>query len=74
MTLQLTAKGLISGLTAQTTFTDGSDTWVGGASGVPNDWNTGANWSGGVPGNGDDVIIPGSLAFTRYSLTDRVSV
>ena len=63
MTLQLTATGLTSGLMAQATFTDGSDTWIGGASGAPNDWNTAANWSGGVPGNGDDVIIPGSLTF-----------
>ena len=38
-------------------------TWVGGAAGKTNDWNTAANWSPtGVPAALDAPIIPGSLA------------
>lgn len=33
-------------------------TWTGAASSV---WNNNSNWSGGVPGNSDTAIIPGSL-------------
>jgi hypothetical protein len=33
-------------------------TWVGGAAGKTNDWNTAANWSpSGVPAAGDDITI-----------------
>jgi hypothetical protein len=34
-------------------------TWTGGAN---SNWNTPANWSGGVPGPGDNVTIPAGLA------------
>ncbi len=50
----LTATGMTSGLTAQTTFTDGiiTSTATGGA------WATGATWVGGaVPAAGDTVVI-----------------
>ncbi len=63
-TLQLMATGLTSGLTAQMTFTDAGKTWVGGASGAPNDWGTAANWSpSGVPVSNDDVTIPATNSF-----------
>jgi hypothetical protein len=40
-----------------------SKTWVGGATGKTNDWNTAANWSpSGVPAASDTPIIPGALA------------
>jgi hypothetical protein len=79
-TLQLTATGLTSGLTAQTTFTDATKTWVGGSSGHETDWNTAANWSpSGVPAGGDDVtitsgktyypILTNGQSFTIRSLT-----
>jgi len=35
-----------------------SKTWVGGDSGNETDSSVAANWSGGVPGSGDEVIIP----------------
>ena len=39
-------------------------TWLGGASGSSNDWNTASNWNpAGVPGTGDDVIIPNGKSF-----------
>jgi|GEM_PF-5604753 len=59
----LTAIGLNSNLTAQTTFTDGTITWNGNTS---TDWNTASNWTGGIPASGDDVTIPTGLA--RYPI------
>lgn len=31
--------------------------WIGGAEGAPSDWNTAANWRGGVPGRSDVAIF-----------------
>ena len=54
----LTALGLTSERTAQTTFTDAIKTWTGT---VSTDWATAGNWSSsGAPNSGDDAIIPTS--------------
>ena len=62
----LTALGLSSGLTAQTTFTDGTFWWKGC---VNTNWSTSGNWgsssgtscssgmTAAIPGIGDDVVI-----------------
>ena len=36
----------------------GTTTWVGGATGAPNDWLTAANWNNGVPSARANAIIP----------------
>jgi hypothetical protein len=63
-----TACGAISnGETEDYSFTVSTPinyTWVGGASGSPNDWNTAANWSPtGVPTGFDNATIP-TTAYT----------
>ncbi len=40
-----------------------SDTWIGGTSGFETDWNTGANWSCGVPTATTDVTIPSGRTY-----------
>lgn len=37
-------------------------TWTGG--GTNGDWSTGANWSGGVPSSGDDIVFAGTVNTT----------
>src|SRR5579872_7481124 len=40
------------------------ETWLGGASGNPNDWNTAANWSpAGVPTASQNVTIPAGATY-----------
>ena len=36
--------------------------WKGGDAANPSDWDTAANWVGGVPSSGDTVIIPAGVA------------
>ncbi|MFD0984270.1 T9SS sorting signal type C domain-containing protein, partial [Flavobacterium myungsuense] len=38
-----------------------TNTWIGGTS---TDWNTGANWCGGVPTSGSNVVIPSGTSFS----------
>lgn len=51
-----------------------SKTWLGGASGNANDWNTASNWNPtGVPTGQDDATIPAALQFYPV-LTTAASV
>ncbi len=61
------ARGLLSGRTAQTTFTDAIRTWTGALS---TDWSTAGNWSGGVPTAADDAIIQLPLPSGRFPVID----
>lgn len=45
------------------TIAASSDTWIGGTSGFETDWNTGANWSCGVPTSTTDVTIPSGRTY-----------
>ncbi|MDX6769866.1 MAG: hypothetical protein SF051_10060, partial [Elusimicrobiota bacterium] len=47
------------------------NTWVGGASG---DWHQGANWSAGVPGPADAVLIDADALVVAYATNPAVSV
>jgi len=39
-------------------------TWIGGTTGVENDWHTGTNWDvGNIPDNTCDVVVPAGLDF-----------
>lgn len=59
-TLQLTAAGQSSGLSATAQFTDASKNWTGATS---SDWNTASNWSpSGVPATGDSVTLTNGSA------------
>lgn len=45
------------------TIAASSDIWIGGTSGFETDWNTGANWSCGVPTATTDVTIPSGRTY-----------
>lgn len=57
-------------LTAAATATAATRTWTGN---VSTSWTNSSNWSGGVPGSSDDVVIPGSRPrYPTISANDTV--
>src|SRR4029078_4890369 len=54
-TFLLTADGNTSLIHAKNVFRDGIKTWTG--AGADSKWSNAANWSGGVPGVGDEAVF-----------------